>query len=107
MNDPIMIEPAGPNRPAFAAWGLAQDPPIQTATASGWLVPVELYPAVPTELLDGAYVDGFLYDRPEAPAALPRGLEAPVEAPEAAPIELPVRKGTPRTGRRSRKAAAE
>lgn len=107
MNDPIMIEPAGPNRPAFAAWGLAQDPPIQTATASGWLVPVELYPAVPVELLDGAYVDGFLYDRPEPPTVLPRGSETPTEAPEAGPLTVPIRKTPARSTRRSRKAAAE
>lgn len=107
-----MIEPDGPHRPAFAAWGLAQDPPLQTATASGWLVPFDLYATVPAELLDGAYVDGFQVGQTlqeahpgasDGPVTSvpPRGEEVGTEAPEAAPIALPVRK------RRTRKAAAE
>ena len=88
MSELILIEPDGPHRPAFAAWGLAQDPPLQTATASGWLVPVDLYASVPAEVLEGAYVDGFLVGStwvqdtldtvlgPEAPATPPT-LDAP------------------------------
>lgn len=78
MTDQIHIEPDGPQRPAFAAWGLAQDPPLQTATASGWDIPIGLYPDVPPELLEGAYVDGFLYGRPDAPQPVAR-VEVPTE----------------------------
>ena len=98
MTSPIHIEPDGPRRPAFAAWGLAQNPPLQTASASGWDVPLELYPDVPSELLEGAYVDGFLYGRPDAPqpapkaSVQPRGEEVPVEVQDAGPVRLPVRK---------------
>jgi hypothetical protein len=108
VTDPILIEPDWPHRPAFAVWGLAQDPPIQTATATGWLVPVELYASVPAELLDGAYVDGFRlgqtwvqdtpFTEPEpetASSVPPRGEEIPVEA---APVTVPARK--PRRPRR-------
>lgn len=108
MTDQILIEPDWPHRPAFASWGLAQDPPIQTATATGWLVPVDLYSSVPAELLDGAYVDGFLLaqtwvqdtlfteSEPEtAPSVPPRGEEVPTEA---APVTVPARK--PRRTRR-------
>lgn len=62
----IHVEPAHRHRPAFAAWGLTQTPPLQTATAQGWDVPIDLYPLVPTELLEGAYVDGYPYGRPQA-----------------------------------------
>lgn len=61
MNEFIHIEPAHEQRPAFALWGLSQEKPLQTATASGWDVPVDLYPSVPAELLTGAYVDGYPY----------------------------------------------
>lgn len=93
MNDMIMIEPAGDRRPAFAVWGLAQDPKIQTASASGWLVPVGLYPSVPPELLEGAYVDGFLYDRPvnptraESAERISAALDIPAEVLAPAPTD--------------------
>lgn len=105
VTDPILIEPDWPHRPAFAAWGLAQDPPIQTATATGWLIPVDLYSSVPAELLNGAYVDGFLLTQtwvqdelpePETQASVPpRGEEVPTEP---APVTVPARK--PRRTRR-------
>lgn len=63
MNEFIHVEPAHEQRPAFAAWGLSQTPPLQTASATGWDVPIDLYPSVPSELLVGGYVDGFRYDR--------------------------------------------
>lgn len=72
----IYIEPAHEHRPAFAAWGLAQERPLQTATATGWDVPVDLYPSVPVELLEGAYVDGYPYGR---------GRPQPVKQDRAAP----------------------
>ena len=107
MSDPILIEPDGPRRPGFAVWGLSQDPPIQTASASGWLVPLSLYPSIPAELLDGAYVDGYLDNGPDVqPKAEPQEAPAePVQAPEApatAREELPVR-----PVRKSRKRAAQ
>jgi len=39
----IHVEPAHEQRPGFAAWGLAQTPPLQTASATGWDVPVDPY----------------------------------------------------------------
>lgn len=97
MTDTVYIEPAHEHRPAFAAWGLAQTPPLQTASAQGWDVPLDLYPEVPPELLDGAFVDGYRYAVPMAqPVAL--AAEAPQEAP-------PQRKRT--TSRKPRKRAVE
>lgn len=84
MDDPIMIEAAGPHRPAFAAWCLAQDPPIQTASATGFLVPVDLYPSVPPEVLEGAYVDGYLYGGPGSPVATSADAGDPVTGLEEA-----------------------
>lgn len=104
VSDLIMIEPDGPQRPAFAAWGLAQDPPLQTATASGWNVPVELYPSVPPELLEGAYVDGYLYDGPAAPET---GTEAPAVSSETGTEAPAVPPDTARKPRRARKAVSE
>ncbi len=60
----ITVEPARERRGLFAVWCLEQVPPIQTSSMSGFDVPVDLYPSVPYELLDGAYVDGFLYNSP-------------------------------------------
>lgn len=86
MTETLYIEPAHEHRPSFALWGLAQKPVIQTASATGWDVPLDLYPAVPSELLEGAYVDGYLYDvakpQPEPVAPTPEvtpAVEAPTE----------------------------
>lgn len=65
MTDFIYVEPAHAQRPAFALWCLSQTPKIMTSSATGFDVPLDLYPTIPTELLDGAYVDGYLYNRPE------------------------------------------
>lgn len=81
MTEHIHIEPGHEQRPAFAAWGLAQDPPIQTASASGWDVPVALYPAVPAELLEGAYVDGYQYGKPTVQPKPDEAPETPSEPP--------------------------
>lgn len=102
MSDMIHIEPAHEQRPAFAAWGLAQTPALQTASATGWDIPLDLYPSVPTELLAGAYVDGFPYDRQQAQPVKAPAVEAPaVKAPAAetkavAPKATRPRKRAPR-----------
>lgn len=98
MTEFVHIEPGRVQRPAFAAWGLAQDPPLQTASASGWDVPLDLYPAVPVELLEGAYVDGYPADSQPAPAAPAEAAERPLTALDAI---LP-----PTSTRKPRKAAA-
>lgn len=73
-----MIEADGPHRPAFARWCLAQDPPIQTASATGFLVPLDLYPSVPPELLEGAYIDGYPYGGAQSMAGTPADAGGPV-----------------------------
>lgn len=88
MTDFIHIEPAREHRPAFAAWGLSLDKPLQTASATGWDVPLDLYPSVPTELLDGAYVDGYRFTY------------------TAAPVVEPTAEPKKQTGRKPRKRAA-
>lgn len=80
MSDTVHIEPGHRHRAAFAAWGLVQVPPIGTASASGWDVPLDLYPSVPTELLEGGYVDGFPYGGPDVPQPTPQAAEGPVQS---------------------------
>lgn len=84
MNDPISIEPDGPKRPAFALWGLSQDPPLQTSSATSWDVPLDLYPSVPPELLEGAYVDGYAYGGPDVPQPEPQAAQTPATGREEA-----------------------
>lgn len=97
----IYIEPAREHRRAFARWCLDQTPKIQVASATGSNVPVDLYPSVPLELLEGAYVDGYRYV----------GTPAPAPAPASGRRELTAEKlaGAPATPRkrRPRKKAAE
>lgn len=59
--DVITIEPAPAQRSAFAMWCLAQEPPLSFTGPDAADVPIDLYPTVPTELLIGAYVDGYRY----------------------------------------------
>lgn len=106
MEEFVYVEPAGPQRGPFAVWGLAQNPPLQTASESGWNVPLDLYPSVPPELLDGAYVDGFPYSsvqpQPQAAAQAdqPEAVTAPVvtepETEVSAPAQRRTRKRTAR-----------
>lgn len=72
----VYIEPAREHRRAFARWCLEQTPKIQAASATGSNVPVDLYPSVPLDLLDGAYVDGFRYVGEVTPAPARRELTA-------------------------------
>ena len=83
----VHIEPAHEQRPGFALWGLAQTPKLQTASATGWDVPVDLYPEVPVELLAGAYVDGYRYGvGPRQPEMLAPA--DPLARPKDATVEL-------------------
>lgn len=63
----VHVEPADDQRRAFARWALSQTPKLQTSSSTGTDVPVDLYPEVPPELLEGAFVDGFRYGGPAAP----------------------------------------
>lgn len=76
----VHIEAADPHRRDFARWCLAQDPPIQTASSTGSNVPVDLYPSVPVEFLQGAYVDGYRYDGPGVAQPAPKPAEVAQEA---------------------------
>lgn len=108
----VHIEPGDAQRRAFARWCLAQTPKLQTSSSTGTDVPVDLYPDVPPELLEGAYVDGFRYGGPEAPQPDPVGppedltgpkVPDPPKAPQAAsggPASKP-RKRTPRKPRKT------
>jgi hypothetical protein len=105
----LFIEPAKQHRRGFARWCLAQDPRIETASSTGSNVPVDLYPAVPPELLEGAYVDGFPYGRTVAtPVAEKPETVADVATPDATPVaEQPLQGRTPRRSRKSREAASQ
>jgi hypothetical protein len=98
----IHIEPAREQRRAFALWALSQTPKLQTSSSTGTDVPVDLFPDVPPELLEGAYVDGFPYGGPSAPQ--PKLAPAEKAAP-AAP--KPARKPRKRAARKPRAAASE
>lgn len=115
--DFVYIEPAREHRQAFARWGLDQSPRLETASASGWNVPLVLYPSVPEGLLSGARVDGFPYRGVvEGKAPEGRGYKdaepepAPVVEPDGGakpePLTEPERKPQARRGR-PRKAAGQ
>lgn len=99
----VHIEAARQHRVGFAKWCLAQDPRIETASATGSDVPVDLYPSVPVELLEGAYVDGFLYNRPDAPGDPVEAPEAPTAAVDDVPLGL---RGIPVPAKRPRRQTA-
>lgn len=67
----VHIEPGDTQRRAFARWCLAQEPRIETASASGSDVPLDLYPTIPPDLLEGAYVDGYPYGQPQPQPDVP------------------------------------
>uniref|UniRef100_A0AAU7GX35 Tail assembly chaperone n=1 Tax=Streptomyces phage Geonosis TaxID=3158856 RepID=A0AAU7GX35_9CAUD len=109
----VHIEPADAQRRAFARWALSQTPKLQTSSSTGTDVPLDLYPDVPPELLEGAYVDGFRYGGPEAPqpaaVAAPEDLTGPkVPNPQSgsqAATSGPAKKPRKRAPRRPRKVA--
>lgn len=92
----IYIEPAREHRRAFARWCLDQTPKIQAASATGSNVPVDLYPSVPLDLLNGAYVDGFRYVGEVEPAPVRRELAAEklAKTPAAPRKRRPRKKGS-------------
>lgn len=99
MTDFVTVEPAHEQRPEFALWALAQSPPLNTSSASGFDVPVSLYPSIPEKLLNGAYVDGYHYNRPSPQPEAARPVAAPSETVAAA------RPATRKRGTRARKAS--
>lgn len=60
MTQLIHVEPAPEQRARFARWGLDMFDHLAT-TSTGFSVPVDAYPSIPKALLEGAYVDGYLY----------------------------------------------
>jgi hypothetical protein len=112
MTEYVHVEPSHDQRPFFALWCLAQEPPIQTASASGFDVPTDRYPFVPPEYLEGAYVDGFRLDRQAAqPAPRTEGFQGPRDAASetarpSAPTDAAKAAGKPRKAAQPRKRAA-
>lgn len=96
MTDSILVEPAGEHRRDFARWAITQDPRIETASQSGFNVPLTLFGDVPEALLDGALVDGRVY-RSVVEGLVPDGAGY---APEEPTVQ-----SAPR--RRTRKGGAE
>ena len=92
----VTIEPAQENAAAFAVWCLARDAHVQTVSAGGFLVPLDWYPGIPQELLYGAYVDGYLFDRPEPQPVTAKAPVPPLKAETTAKMPA-TRKRNPRT----------
>lgn len=88
MTEFLHVEPDPGLRPRFALWCLAQDPNWRTSSASGFDVPADLYPSVPAELLEGAYVDGFRVGSGQAPAAAQQAAGAPAEGRDGHPLKV-------------------
>lgn len=105
MSDFIHIEPAHEKRRDFARWALAQTPKLQTSSSTGTDVPIDIYPDVPPELLEGGFVDGFPYDRPDAPqAATTQTAKATVASADPDAGKAP-QKATQTVARKPRKRA--
>ena len=105
MTDTIHIEPARERRSDFAVWLLAQDTqPVTTST--GFDIPLDLYPTIPERLLNGAFVDGYHYNRPH-PQPVPV-VELRIDA-EPGPMPVPANQPAPapRKPRRARRAVTE
>jgi hypothetical protein len=92
MSYSVLIEPADDRRVEFARWCLAQEPRIETASASGSELDSELFKQVPEHLLVGAYVDGRLYRHVE---------------PETRQEDGETAAQAPRTTRRTRKGGID
>ena len=109
----VHIEPGLDKRREFARWALAQTPKIQTSSSTGSDVPVELYPDVPFELLEGAFVDGFPYggagttQTAAVPAARASKTPEPTEAPKPRQkaAQAPAKRARKQTPRQPRKAS--
>lgn len=99
MTEFIHIEPARERRPDFAVWVLTQDPqPVTTST--GFNVAIDLYPSIPERLLNGAFVDGFHYNRPH-PQPVPV-VELRIDA-EPGPMPVPAAEAPPPRKRAARR----
>lgn len=105
MTTHVHIEPADTQRRAFARWALSQTPKLQTSSSTGTDVPVDLYPEVPPELLEGGFVDGFPYNRPDAPQPKAKAATKAAAAPQDTPAKA-APKPRKRAPRRPRKTAA-
>lgn len=75
MSEYLTVEPASERAPAFAAWCLGRDPRVQTVSAGGFLVPIDWYPDVPSDLLQGAFVDGFPVSGEDTPQPVVQSAE--------------------------------
>lgn len=85
----IHVEPADEHRRGFARWCLAQTPRIETASATGSDVPLDLFKDIPGELLDGALVDGQPFSH------------VPDDEPEQQAPKAPAKKTTQPSRRRT------
>lgn len=106
MPDPIHVEPSWDRRAAFARWCLAQTPQLNTTSSTGWNIPVDLYATIPPELLEDAYVDGFLYNRPAPQPVKPVGGVLAADPADAGPSAQTTTAKPPSTPRKPRKRAA-
>lgn len=76
MSETITVLPADEQRVAFARWAVTQGGRVRTCSHAEFCVPLDLFTAVPEEVLIGALVDGHLYRHVEddvepVPAAEP------------------------------------
>lgn len=80
----IHVEPAPELRARFARWGLDMFDHLAT-TSTGFSVPVDAYPSIPKALLEGAYVDGYLYRGADPVPAVRADGSAPSEVKASRP----------------------
>lgn len=84
----IRVQPTADLRPEFAAWAVAQTPPVRTVSHVEFGVPAQMFTHMPEALLLGALVDGRRYISPDedgaegrpAPGAEPLGVAGPEPA---------------------------
>jgi hypothetical protein len=101
MIDFITVEPSDELRSQFALWSLRQTPTIRT-TSTGFTLTADQYAAVPSELLRGAYVDGFANDYPTPQPVAAEPVASPLAAETAGPLDA----GVPASVTKPRKRAA-
>lgn len=85
MTETVEIQPATPQRRAFAQWARSQDPRIETASATTSRVPVALFTSIPEEILVGAKIDGTPY-RAVVEGLVPHGPGYADEPVDEAPV---------------------
>lgn len=84
----VHVEPAPEHRARFARWGLDTLGNIDT-TSTGFSVPVAAYPDIPVTLLEGAYVDGYLYRGADPVPAVRADGSKPPEPKATGPAKKP------------------